>query len=132
MKKSAMTALFTVAAGYDGVLGVLFLILPWRLYEAFGVTPPNHWAYVQFPACLLLVFALMFLAVARDPEANRALIPYGILLKVAYSGTVFSYWMLQSIPPMWKPFALADLLFILLFAWAYLTLGARDGRQAAR
>ena len=37
------------------------------------VTPPNHWAYVQFPAALLVIFGLMFVAIAQDPVANRGI-----------------------------------------------------------
>jgi hypothetical protein len=131
MNRSSIRALFYAAAVYDGVLGILLLVLPWRLYDAYGVTPPNHWAYVQFPACLIFIFGLMFLAVARDPAGNRSLIPYGILLKAAYSGTVIAYWLRQGIPQMWKPFALADLLFGVLFAWAYLSIPGISNRTRA-
>lgn len=119
MNRSIASLLFYVAALYDGVIGIAFLVAPGRLYAAYDVTPPNHWAYVQFPAALLLIFALMFLSVARNPQANHNLIPYGILLKTAYCGTVFAYWLLEGIPSLWKPFAIADLVFLLLFVWAY-------------
>jgi len=130
MKRPIISALYYLAALYDGVFGILFLTIPWQLYAAFDVTPPNHWAYVQFPAALLLIFALMFLAVARDPRANRSLILYGMLLKISYSGTVFGYWLMQGVPPMWKPFAIADLAFLVLFAWSYQVLGGAAGKQA--
>jgi hypothetical protein len=129
MNRSMISALFYLSALYDGVIGALFLLVPWRLYAMTDVTPPNHWAYVQFPAAVVLIFGLMFLAVARNPEENRQLIPYGILLKAAYSGIVIGYWLLQGIPNMWKPFALADLVFGVLFVWAYLSLGSRSPLQ---
>ena len=119
--------LFAIAALYDGLLGVAFLIVPAWPFETFGVTPPNHWGYVQFPAALLLVFGIMLAVVAADPRANRNLIPYGILLKVSYCGIVLTYWLGEGIPGMWKPFAVADVIFAVLFAWAY----ARLGRLAA-
>ena len=53
--------------------------------------PPNHWGYVQFSAALLIIFGLMFLAAARRPIANRNLLPYCFLLKIAYSGVVFDH-----------------------------------------
>ena len=115
-------ALFFVAALYDGVLGGVFLVAPTWPFHLFGVAEPNHRAYVQFPAALLLIFALMFLEVARDPSRSRHLIPYGILLKVAYCGLVFGYWFTAGIPGMWKGFAIADLVMGLLFAWAFLAL----------
>ena len=114
--------LFGMGALYDGLLGAGFLLAGPALFGKFGVTPPNHWGYVQFAAALLLVFALMFLAVARDPVKNRNLIPYGILLKVSYCSVVGYHWLNQNIPGMWKPFALFDLIWAILFFMAYQAL----------
>ncbi|MBN2170879.1 MAG: hypothetical protein JW819_06130 [Candidatus Krumholzibacteriota bacterium] len=119
MGKTAVRVLFVIAAVYDGVLGLVFLVAPAAMFRWFGVTPPNHYGYVQFPALLLIVFGLLFAAVARNPVRNRNLIPYGVMLKIAYCGTVFAYWLSQGIPGMWKPFAIADLAFLVLFLWAY-------------
>lgn len=118
-----ISLLFAAAAIYDGVLGLAFIVFPAALYQRFGVTPPNHWGYVEFAAALLIVFALMFANIARRPAANRNLIPYGILLKVAYCAVVFRYWLTVEIPDMWKPWAVADVVFALLFLWAYTALG---------
>jgi uncharacterized membrane protein YfcA len=112
-------ALFTIAGLYDGIIGAGFLVAPTILFDRFGVTPPNHLGYVRFPAALLIVFAIMFFAVAFNPRANRNLIPYGILLKVSYCGVAFGYWFAQGIPDMWKPFAIADLAFMAAFFWAW-------------
>lgn len=119
--KSALwiRVLFVIAAAYDGILGITFLLIPARVFAYFAVTPPNHLGYVNFPAALLVVFALMFLAVARKPFENRNLIPYGILLKVSYCGVAFAYWFTQDVPGMWKPFAVFDVAFGVLFYLAY-------------
>ena len=128
----AIKLLFLVAAVYDGMLGLAFLFASAPLFDTFGVTPPNHWGYVHFPAALLIVFAIMFLVIARDPQANRNLIPYGIMLKVAYCGVTIWYWATAGIPGMWKPFAIADFVFGVLFVWAYLHVGGigTEGRHA--
>ncbi|MEK6769076.1 MAG: hypothetical protein AABY85_08835 [Gemmatimonadota bacterium] len=118
----AVSIIFAASAVYDGFLGAAFLIKPSALYATFGVTPPNHWGYVQFPAAILIIFGLMFYAVATKPVANRNLIPYGILLKVAYSGVVFAYWFTQGLPDLWKPFAVIDTVSAVLFAWAWVRL----------
>lgn len=132
MKRSpAIPLLFYVAAVYDGVLGVAFLAAGPALFEWVGVTPPNHFGYVHFPAALLIVFALMFLSVARRPIENRSLIAYGMLLKVSYCAVVFYHWLTEGIPFIWKPFAIADLAFLVLFAWAYVHLGDATARQPA-
>lgn len=114
--------LFAIAALYDGVLGLIGLFGTEWLFRTFGVTPPNHPGYVHFPSALLIVFALMFIAVARNPSKNRDLIPYGMLLKVSFFGVVFYHWAAAGLPDMWKPFAVTDVLFFALFAWAYARL----------
>jgi hypothetical protein len=119
-----ITALFWIAALYDGVLGAVFLVAPGEVFRIADVTPPNHWAYVQFPAALLLIFGWMFAAIARNPVQNKGLIVYGILLKVAYCGLTFWYWASAGIPTMWKPFAVIDVVMGVLFFWSYRTLSA--------
>ena len=116
MKKlGAISLLYYVAMIYDGVLGLAFLF-----------AAPNHFGYVQFPGALLIVFALMYLAIARDPVRNRNLVPYGALLKVAYCAVVFYHWIASGIPGMWKPFAIIDLVFLVLFIWSYSVIGAEN------
>jgi hypothetical protein len=118
----AITALFIVAAIYDGLLGAAFLFGSGTLFQWFGVTPPNHPGYVQFPAALLIVFAIMFMAIALNPVRNRNLIPYGILLKVSYCGVILYHWWTAGLPDMWKPFCIFDLVFLIAFAWAWAVL----------
>lgn len=120
-------AVFGVAASYDLGLGALFLLAPLYPFELFEVTPPNHLGYVQFPAALLVIFGLMFAAVARDPLANRNLIPYGILLKLSYASAVIGYWAGAGVPGMWKPFAVIDLAMAAAFAAAW--VATRPRRQ---
>ncbi len=123
MKKNKYIALlFCLSGCYDGLLGLAFLFFAGTLYEFFGVTPPNHYGYVQFPALILIVFAVMFFQIARDPGKNLNLMPYGILLKVAYCAVVFWYWISSPLPDMWKPFAVLDAVFGILFLWGYLRI----------
>jgi hypothetical protein len=114
----SLSILFIVAALYDGLLGIIFLIAGLPLYALFGVAPPNHVGYIQFPAMLLIIFGAMFWQIAMDPFKYRSLIRYGIGLKLAFCTTVFGHWIFGGIPTMWKPFAVADLIFLILFVWA--------------
>lgn len=125
-----ISILFLCSALYDGLLGLAFLVAPAAVFRMADVTPPNHFGYVQFPAALLIVFALMFVAVAREPMAHRDLIAYGILLKLSYCGLAFWYWFQTGIPGLWKPFAVIDLATAILFAWAYASLNARARARA--
>ena len=123
--KQMISILFSLAAAYDGVLGLVFLLVPSVIFQRFEVAPPNHFGYVQFPALLLLIFAWMFASVALAPDKNRNLIPYGIALKVAYCGIVFYYWSTVDIPYIWKPFAVLDFFCIILFVLAFVVLKKR-------
>jgi hypothetical protein len=119
----AISVLFLLAALYDGVIGAVFFSVPGELFRRCDVPPPNHMGYVQFPALLLIIFALMFLEIASKPLANKRLIVYGILLKLSYCGLAFYYWFTAGIPTLWKPFAVIDLVTAALFGWAYVALG---------
>ena len=128
-RKKLVSTLFMGIALYDGLLGGAFILAPLSLFDWYGVTPPNHLGYVQFPAILLIVFALMFVQIAVDPIRNRNLIPYGIGLKAAYCWVVFKFWFTTGVPNMWKPFAVIDAVTAVLFLWAYMVLGQNAERR---
>ena len=95
------------------------------------VGPPNHVAYVQFSAALLIIFALIFARIARDPVAQLDQIIYGILLKIAYCGLAFYYWATIDVPWIWKPFAVIDLVMGVLFVIAYFSLSSIEQKAKA-
>jgi len=117
-----ISLLFAIAALYDAVLGLAFLVAGERLFDWSGVTPPNHPGYIQFPAALLLIFAALFAAIAAHPVRRRNQILYGVLLKLSYCGVVSYHWITVGVPWIWKPFCIADLVFLLLFLWAWALL----------
>ncbi|MCL2340455.1 MAG: hypothetical protein FWC49_01995 [Proteobacteria bacterium] len=129
MNMKRVRTLFIIAALYEGLLGVVFFFFAQGIFKTFGVEPPNHLAYVEFPALLLLVFAVMFIRIACDPTKNRELILYGIALKAAYCGTAFWYQVTQGIPSMWLPWAWLDLAFLLLFILAWRSARPLPGSQ---
>jgi hypothetical protein len=120
--RSLISILFLVAALYDGLLGIGFLFGADAIFRWCGVMQPNHLGYVQFPAALLIIFAVMFLKIARNPIDHKNLIHYGILLKLSYCGVAFYHWITAGIPFMWKPFAIIDLIFLSLFIWSLIML----------
>lgn len=129
MQANWIKPLFIIAAIYEGVLGVAFLLFSEMLFQSFGVELPNHLAYVQFPALLLIVFAAMFVRIAKNPVANREMIPYGVALKVSYCGLTFWYLAFGDVPFMWLPWAWADSVFLVLFVMAWRVLGAKPQPQ---
>lgn len=129
MTKNWIKPLFIVAGIYDALLGLIFFFAYEGVFAYFEVAPPNHPAYVKFPALLLTVFGAMFLHIATDPVRLRALIPYGIALKVTYAGMAFWYQLTMGIPSMWLPWAWFDLVFLVAFLIAFSILPS--GREPA-
>ena len=65
MKPEWVRPFFVIAAMYDFILGVVFL-LAWRMfYERFHIEPPNHPAYIEFAAAVVTTFGIGFWFVAR-------------------------------------------------------------------
>ena len=119
MRLKWIKTLFVICGLYDGLLGLLFFFGHERIFALFGVEPANHPAYVEFPAILLVVFGAMFLHISTDPVRLRAMMPYGMALKVAYAGMAFWYQLTIGIPGMWLPWAWFDLLFLIAFVIAW-------------
>ena len=110
---------YLTSAVYDFVLGLAFLVMPATIFRMVNITPPNHWGYVTFAALMLMIFGIMFYKIYENPKANKNLIPYSIMLKIAYCGVVFGYYFFDSIPCMWTLFGICDFIFLLLFIRAY-------------
>ncbi len=114
--------LYVIAAAYDGLLGLAFIVAAPQIYALTAITPPNHWGYIHFAAGVLVIFGLMFLISALRPGENRNLLPFGVLLKVCYVSTVAWHAYLGDIPALWKYFAVADVAFFFLFLWSLVPL----------
>ncbi len=114
--------LFWISAGYDFALGLAFIVSGPQLFERFNVPLPVHWGYIHFCCLMLMIFGIMFVAIAMRPRANRNLIPYGMLLKAAYVGSTGYYWLNGGIPWVFKPFLIIDAVMFVLFAVAFVTL----------
>jgi len=123
MNEKLIKPFYIISGLYDGVLGLAFLIAPGAIFAMYAVDPPNHMAYVQFPALLLILFGIMFFRIAMDPVKNRDLILYGCGLKVSYCSIVFYYMSTTGVPAMWIPWAYADLVFLVLFVITWRGLG---------
>lgn len=125
MNEKTMKLFYVLAGLYDAVLGVGFLLFPLAIYAMYGVEPPNHLAYVQFPGMLLIIFGAMFFQISTNPAKYRGLILYGCALKVSYCSLAFYYMATSGVPAMYVPFAWADLVFLALFVLTYRSLGAK-------
>jgi hypothetical protein len=125
MKTEWIRPLFVVAGLYDALLGLAFMAAWPSIYQRFGVAPPNHPGYILFGAATIAIFGVGFLFVAAAPERNRDIIKLGMLLKLAYAGTVLFYRSRGEMPAMWVPFAWIDLVFFVTFVMAHGALRPR-------
>lgn len=125
MNDKWIKVVFIAAGIYDAVLAIAFLLLPEAIFSHYQVEPPNHLGYIEFPAMLLLIFAVMFFRVAVNPVKCRELMLYGAALKFSYSYLVFRYAITTGIPSMWVPWAWMDSAFLVLFLVSWY----RTGRQ---
>lgn len=121
--------LFVVAGLYDFGLGLLFLFAWQFMYTHFHIAYPNHAGYILFGAAAIAIFGIGFWFVAAAPVRNRDIIKLGVLLKLAYAGTVLSFWFQHAIPAMWVPFAWIDLAFLLTFIAALRVLPPAEAVQ---
>jgi hypothetical protein len=122
VKLAQIRLLFTVAGLYDLIIGTVFLFAGPRLFDWASVPQPNHWAYLHFGSLMLMIFGVMFLVVAREPHGQRNLIPYGMMLKLSYTGLTGYYWATFNCPTLFKPFAIIDAVMFILFFLAYRSL----------
>jgi hypothetical protein len=123
MNATLIKGVFATAGVYNGILGIVFLFFAPAIFSRFGITPPNHYGYIVFPALLMILFASMFFRIASAPARYRELIPYGVGLKAAYAGTVFWYQLQGNVPAMWVPMAWIDTGFLVLFLIARRSVG---------
>lgn len=115
--------IFLVAAIFDITLGIIFALFFKRVYNSFGYPLPNHDAYVQLPALYVLIFGIAFYLVYRDPVQNRAIMPVGILMKLAFSAVCLGHMFFGAVASFYIPLAVIDLIFAGLFAWALKNTG---------
>ncbi|HCQ67585.1 MAG TPA: hypothetical protein DIU07_21680 [Rhodobacteraceae bacterium] len=119
MNLKSIKILYVVAGLYDLILGFVYFFAHERLFTFFDVPSAGHPTYVEFPAILLVLFGVMFLQISSNPVRHRAMIPYGIGLKAAFSGLAFWYEFTVGVSDMWIPMAVIDLLFLTAFVLAW-------------
>ena len=130
MQTGWIKPMFIIAALYDFILGIVFLIAFKPIYRMLGLTLPNHDGYVQFGAALVAIFGVGFWLVARAPQRNRDIIIMGILLKLSYAGVVLGHYFFGSVPGIWIPFAWIDLIFAGIFIAALRALTTVPAKPA--
>jgi hypothetical protein len=118
--------IFVIAAVFDFLFVLGILVAGATILQWAGISVPDHWGPIQFGSLLLMIFGLMFAAVAFDPVSQRNLIRYGLLMKLNFCGLVAYYWMTSEVPILFRICAIADAILYVLFLVSYLKLGKRN------
>jgi len=127
VKEKYYRGLFTVAAFYDFVLGVMFTFFPGRTFAALGISDklPPFGGYITLLGAFVLVIGVAYALISRgDLRYNADLIFVGTLYKLAYAATAFYYWAAGSLPHIAFAalFGIADTIFFVLMAECWFCL----------
>jgi hypothetical protein len=114
---------FGLGGLYDFGLGVIFVLFGPAIYRYEAMTPPNHPAYIQFPALTMMIAGAMFFQVAKNPRANRSIMLYGVALKSSFISVVSWHALHHDMPATWFPYAWIDLVFLILFVTSWWLTG---------
>lgn len=117
MSIKGIKTVFLIAGVYDIILGIVFALFFKPIYNMFGAELPNHAGYIQLAASYIFVFGIGFYLVYKDPVRNQAIITLGILMKFLFVVIVLGHLLLDTIPAFYIPFALLDIVFLLLFLY---------------
>lgn len=113
--------LFSFVGCVEFVVGLSFIFLPGQIFQFSGIAPVGP-EYVQFPACLIMVFGLMMFQIARDPVGNRQLIIYPALFKASFIGVVSHNYIFGRMSLLWIAFVGFDLVYLAGFITAWFIL----------
>ena len=115
-------AVFLVAGIFDIAAGLLFFLAYEPIYATLGIELPNNPGYVQLPALYVAIFGTGLYAVFLHPQRNHRFILLAILAKLGFAAVVLAHWAFGEMPGVYVPFAAFEVVFVALFAPAYLTL----------
>jgi hypothetical protein len=115
---TAWRAFFLVAAVYDILLGLAFLLAGESILDAIEMDLPPHIAYIQLAAIFIVVQGFSYLLVYLYPLANRGIVWVGVAYKASYSALAFWYLAIGQLPSMFfVPWAIIDIGFMIGFLW---------------
>jgi hypothetical protein len=122
MSIKGIKTVFLIAALYDIILGIVFGLFFKLVYNSFGTELPNHAGYIQLAAAYIFTFGIGFYLVYKDPVRNQAIITLGVLMKLLFVVIVLGHLLIDAVPAFYIPFALLDIVFLLLFLYTQTAL----------
>jgi hypothetical protein len=131
MSLKTIRTIYLVGGIYDMVVAVVFGLFFKAIYLNFGVELPNHDGYIQITAAYIFVFGVGYYLVYKNPFEGLGLVIIGILMKLGFCVVVFGHYLFGSIPAMYIPFGLIDLIFGAIFLLTYAPLKKLKAAAAA-
>jgi hypothetical protein len=108
--------LFSIAAFFNLVVGVVFLFAMPQLAAIIGMHPiPSDRLFMHLSAVLVLTFGWGYWRASIDPERNRPMIWMGIVGKSLVVVEGYADWFLNNTNAVFPMFLLADAIFAILF-----------------
>lgn len=117
-----------VVAGIWGVLLLAPLYFMFDMISQQDPPPITHPAFFYGFAGVALAWQVAFFIIARDPVRFRPIMIPSMLEKLGYGGAVVVLYAQGRMHPQDLAFGLADLVFVVLFAIAFVAVG--KARQA--
>lgn len=131
MSLKAIKTTFLIAAIYDLGLGVVFGLFFAPIFRGLGTPLPYNTGYIQLSAAYVFVFGVAFYIIFKNPQQNWQMIVVGILMKLAFIIVIFGHLIFDTIPPVFVPIAVLDILFVPPFVMAYNSLKGLAAAEVA-
>jgi len=127
-KAGFFRVLFLVAAIYDFVLGIIFLLFYKQAYTFLNITLPVYPMYLQMVAAFVTVMGIAYYFAYLDMYRNIDLVKVGVIFKGVYAvlTSYFYFADLANVVFFW--FAIIDVVFLVLFVW-FLASAKKDERK---
>ncbi|MBD3252713.1 hypothetical protein GF386_03215 [Candidatus Pacearchaeota archaeon] len=126
-KDNLFRIIFLIAAVYDFVLGILFLVFYKSIYNFLGITLPVYPMYMQMAAAFVIAMGVGYYFVYKNLYRNIDLVKLGVVYKAVYSGLAGYFYLSDLGHVIFFWFAIIDIIFLLLFVW-FLVYAKSDAR----
>ena len=113
---SAWRVFFAVAAGFNFVVALTFLLAPETILAALNVPVQGDLLFHRLTGFLVLCFGIGYAFVARDPQRNRAIVWIGLIGKAGVILLFAQAWLSGTLPFAAFSVSFGDVAFAIGFA----------------
>ena len=107
---------FVVAAAFNFLAGLPFLIAPDVILATLTIPVPSDLLFHRLTGFLVLCFGIGYAFAARDPERNRAIVWIGLIGKAGVVVLFAQAWLSGALPFSAFAVSFGDIAFVIGFA----------------